>query len=339
MKVFSGLFERALEMNVYQFNGQKVNIMSFSKNGYGIVRKEDNPNGWESDNIRFCLKKVDADMLAKFGSELVLEMKNNTITVHCGTSKVSLQNITNIEPPNVVMKDMVSTGAKMSEFVKASGISSKLGVQLAAGGIACASEDLSFVYRNITPLAMPDLNITIPKEAVKLLDKSKEYEIKANNSIAAFVAPGEMVYTNLMIKFDSRIITFDPKPEGWFKVKDQNEFMKHIAFIEGFSKVIKITFEKKDTFSQIVLSNNVDTQDPREYRAVVVVETNIESGSRMCSVENLKKLINAVNTDEFMFMIDNKMIKLESESEMCYIAQVTNHELIPLKYEGEETNG
>lgn len=338
MKVFSGLFTRALEMNVYQFNGKKANIVSFSTNGYGIVRKEENPNGWESDNLRFCLKKVDADMLARFGAELVLEMKNNTITVHCGTSKVSLQNITNMEPPHIVLADIIDTGASMVDFIKASGIASKLGVQMSAGGMACASEDLSFVYRNSTPLQMPELNVTVPKDVVKLLDKDKEYQIKANNTIGAFVAPGEMVYTNLLIKFDSRIASFDPQPKGWFKVKDPKEFMKHVAFIEGFSKLINFRFEKKDTFSQIVLSNNVDSQDPREYRAVVVVDTNIESGSRMCSVENFKKLINSVKTEEFMFAIDDKMIKLSGTGEMSYIAQMTNHELEPLKYM-EEENG
>lgn len=333
MKINSSVFARALDTNVYDFVPGEVKIHSFSQNGCGIIRRSAVSGCQEA--MRIVLSRNDADILARFHDDLVLEKTGETIKCSAGASRCSFQNITELAVPRLKMANLQSVNISLAEYKKAAGMAKKEGVQISKNGCASSNTDRSFAYRLFKNLG--DIkSISAPVEVLKLLNNDERYSIFANDTFITFQLETEIVYSNLYTKLITALDDFDPKTDGMIRILEPNKFAEHLKYASAFSDLVRLNIEN----GEMLLTTDVVAQDPRRYSAVIPVNSNFKVYSRAVNIENLLRCIDAIypkNADEIEIGVSKTILKFRNDTELAATAIVKMLE--GEEYELEEEGG
>ena len=318
MLINSSVFSRALEINVYDFVPGEVRIHSFSKNGCGIIRRTA-VHGCK-DTMRIVLAKNDADILARFHDDLTLNKTGETIHCSSGSSRCSMQNITDQLLPKLKMANLIPVGITLEEFKKAADMAKKEGVQLSQNGCATSNSSHSYVYRLFRDLGSIR-PINAPVDALKLLNSDDHYLIYANDTFITFQSQTEIVYSNLYTKLVSNLDDFNPPAEGWIKIKDPEGFVNHMKYAAAFSDLVRLTVNG----DVLALATDVVAQNPRKYSAEIRIESNLSKYCKAVDIENMLKCLGAIypgRQDSIEIGVTNRMLKMENDNELAAVAIV-----------------
>lgn len=303
MKVEGYHFTRGMNNNIINIVDDIIQIHSYDDIGAGAIRKE-KLDFIQSGELSFILNKKDFNILRNF-NEMDISMKDETIIVQSGKTKLKFQNQTDVkeyqpdltDPINLNLPIDILTAA--SEFVGDSDRSK--GILVTPDCVAASDGKILYRFTLKTNL---DHKISVPPEILKILDKETNYEVKLCNRMIVMLGAGEVVYSSLYEGFVDSIERITMDGEGRLKLKKE-ELIKHLNLASNFSSAVSVDIEGKKMIIESVVAEGI----VQSYSGEIEVTTNIKKFRGGALVKQLLKVLRQAG-DEPELKIGNKSYEI-----------------------------
>ncbi len=303
MKVEGYHFTRGANNNIINIVDDIIQIHSYDDIGAGVIRKE-KLDFIQSGELSFILNKKDFNILRNF-NEMDISMKDETIIVQSGKTKLKFQNQTEAkeyqpdltDPINLNLPIDILTAA--SEFVGDSDRSK--GILVTPDCVAASDGKILYRFTLKTNL---DHKISVPPEILKILDKETNYEVKLCNRMIVMLGAGEVVYSSLYEGFVDTIDRITMDGEGRLKLKKE-ELIKHLNLASNFSSAVSLDIKNKKMIIESVTTEGI----VQSYFGEIEVTTNIKKFRGGALIKQLLKVLRQAD-DEPELKIGNKSYEI-----------------------------
>lgn len=303
MKVEGYHFKRGMNNNIITIVDDVIQIHSYDTIGTGIIRKE-KLDFIQTGELSFILNKKDFNILRNF-NEMDISMKNDTILVQSGKTRLRFQNQTDVKEYQPDLTDPVNLNLPIdiltvaSEFVGEADRSK--GILVTPDCVAAS--DGKALYRFTLKTGI-DHKISVPPEILRMLDKESNYEVKMCGKMIVMLGAGEAVYSTLFEGFVDGIDRITGGGDGWIKFKKE-DLVKHLNLASNFNSVVIFEVRgKKMSIESVQEEGKVSS-----YSADIDIETNIKQLRTGGVIKYLLKVIKQAG-DEVELNLSDKAYEL-----------------------------
>lgn len=291
MKVEGYHFARGMNNNIINIVDDVIQIHSYDDIGSGIIRKE-KLDFLQNGELSFILNKKDFSLLRNF-AEMDISIKDKTITVQSGKTKLKFQNQTDVKEYQPDLTDPISLNLPIDILTAASEF---VGDTDRSKGIlvtpdCVAASDGKALYR-FTLKTNLDHKISVPPEILKILDKESNYEVKLCGRMIVMLGAGEVVYSTLYEGFVDSIDRITGGGEGRLKFK-KDDLIKHLNLASNFSNAVTFDIIGKKMIIESVRADG----DIQSYTGEIDVTTNIKQFRNGVLIKHLLKVLKQARED------------------------------------------
>ena len=308
MKVEGYHFKRGMNNNIINIVDDIIQIHSYDDIGTGVIRKE-KLDFIQNGELSFILNKKDFNLLKNF-EEMDITMKNETITVQSGKTKLKFQNQTDVKEYQPDLTDPINLNLPIDILISASDFvgdtDRNKGILVTPDCVAASDGKALYRFKLKTNI---DHKISVPPNILKIIDKETNYEVKLCKKMIVMLGAGEAVYSTLLEGFVDTIDGITANGDGHIEFK-KDEIMRHLNLVSNFGDVAMFNIRNnKMTIESVQIEGIVQS-----YSAEIDIKSNVKDFCSGCSVKNLLRIIKLASDEKIKLTISNRTYALMDDN-------------------------